>query len=155
MSVLSKLTNFVSGSLFREVKDIAMAYFPPDATPEQKLAMERAMNEKQIQTMQIINQTEVEFNQRIKDMEGTASDLLRIPVAGPIMIFLRGCQRPFWSFATMYMDFLWLFSEKQLSSTQEKTLLFVNVIVLIFLFGERAIKNALPVVNAFFKSKNK
>jgi hypothetical protein len=47
MNLLSKITDFVGGSLFKEIKETALAYFPPDASPEQRAALEMALQELQ------------------------------------------------------------------------------------------------------------
>jgi len=47
MNFLSKITDFVGGSLFKEIKETALAYFPPDVSPEQRAAFELAMQELQ------------------------------------------------------------------------------------------------------------
>jgi hypothetical protein len=47
MNFLSKITDFVGGSLFKEIKETALAYFPPDVSPEQRAAFELALQELQ------------------------------------------------------------------------------------------------------------
>ncbi|WP_230413519.1 hypothetical protein [Zooshikella ganghwensis] len=61
------------------------------------------------------------------------------------MLFLRGAQRPVWGFATLYLDLCW-FATWQLTVQQETALTLINVLVLGFLFGERAIKNVMPLI---------
>lgn len=150
MDIITKLANFVSGGLFKEIKEIAMAYLPPDMSPQQKLEyqlnVEKALNEKQIQTDKLMNDAVAQFNQRIKDLEGTVSDLKSIPILGPIMLFLRGCQRPFWGFSTLYLDSQWLLSSKTFTDKQDAALLLINFLVLGFLFGERTLLNLQPLI---------
>ena len=45
MSFLAKVTDFVGGSLFKEIKEGVMSYFPPDMTPQQKADAELKIQE--------------------------------------------------------------------------------------------------------------
>lgn len=150
MSFLNKITDMVGGSLFKEIKETAMAYFPPDMNPEQRaaaeLALEKVANKKEIDLLNAANEAQKQFDNHIASHEGTASDLKTIPYIGGLVIFLRGVQRPLWGFGTFWMDLEWLFSDKVFTETQEYTLLFINLLVLGFLFGERALKNLEPLI---------
>jgi len=158
MNFLTKAADFIGGSLFKEIKEGIMAYFPPDMTPQQKAEMElkvnEMLNEKQLKANQILNDAAAQLDERIAEQEGTAKDLKTIPVLGAIMIFLRGCQRPIWGFATLYMDWLWLFKHNIVASAtqivftpqQEIALTVINLLVLGFLFGERTVKNLEPLI---------
>lgn len=88
-------------------------------------------------------------------MEGTATDLRAVPVIGPIMLFMRGAQRPVWGVATMWADAMW-FSGKwgALSQQQESALWLINMLVLSFLFGERAVSNLAPLVSEFMAKRS-
>lgn len=145
----SKLTKLISGGLVDKVVDTAVKYFPPDVSPEQKqqFALEcRQLELKYAQQQQhLINQAEALLTQRISQLEGTAQDLLALPVIGRLLLFLRGAQRPVWGFATLYLDWCW-FATWQLTDQQETALTLINVLVLGFLFGERAIKNVMPLI---------
>jgi len=151
-------TDLFTGGLVGELIDLGKSYFPPDLSPEQKqqyeLDMQKIMATKAIEAAKIEAQMDQEFNSRLKEMEGTASDLKTIPFLGPMMIFMRGCQRPIWGFATLYMDF-YTFSGKWVLDDQDKSALWViNLLVLGFLFGERAIKNVMPLINQRIGVKN-
>jgi hypothetical protein len=155
-NLLAKAADFFSGGLGSAIVDGVKGYFPPSMSDKEKAELsERINKEANIQANEaarIVNEERAEFNQRIKDMEGTANDLKSIPVIGPLVIFLRGCQRPVWGYATLYMDFM-VFSGrwKELSEMQESALWIINLLVLGFLFGERAIKNVMPLVAQYFK----
>jgi len=162
MSVLSKITGLFSGltgtgGIVETAANTLKAYFPPDMTPEQIAAFELKMKELDAQTAQAIAKAENDaaelLNQRIAEYEGTAADLKAIPFFGPVMIFLRGLQRPVWGFATLYMDFLWFAEWTVLTQKQESALMVINVLVLGFLFGERAIKNVMPLITKMFEAK--
>lgn len=155
---LSKATDFFSGGLGTAIVDTVKDYFPPSMSEldksELSLKINEAANKQANEGARIVNEERAEFNQRIKDMEGTAKDLRSIPVVGPIVIFLRGCQRPTWGYATLYMDFM-VFSGKwnTLTEMQESALWVINLLVLGFLFGERAVKNIMPLVSQYFSVK--
>ncbi|MGY3571953.1 hypothetical protein [Vibrio paucivorans] len=154
MSFFSKVADTLTGGLASTVMNTIKAYFPPDMTPEQQsqmqLALENLELKKKAQAAEIERKAEEQVTKRIAELEGTASELKSIPILGPIMLFLRGCQRPVWGFLTLYMDMMWFSgSWGTLTATQERALMMVNFLVLAFLFGERAIKNALPAIKAF------
>lgn len=154
MSILSSVRDLLLGngsSLVSEIKDIAMAYFPPDMPPEKRMEFElRAQQvqfEKEKQLAQVVLDAEKSITERTAMLEGTASDLKGIPYIGPLVLFLRGLQRIAWGYATIYIDWLWFTGQYEFSPIQDRTLLIVNVLVLGFLFGERAVQNVAPMLN--------
>lgn len=157
-NIFTKAIDFLSGGLGSKIVDTVAARFPPSMSEGEKAALSMAISEeanKQTnEAAKLINEAQKEFNTRIKDMEGTAKDLKSISFIGPIVIFLRGCQRPVWGYSTLYMD-LMVFSDKwkSLSETQESALWIINLLVLGFLFGERAIKNLMPLIERMVKIK--
>lgn len=160
MSFLSKVTDFVGGSLFKELKEGVMAYFPPDMTPAQKMEAEmkvqQFLHQKELEANKILNESAQQLDKRISEQEGTASDLKAIPILGTLILFLRGVQRPLWGFATLYMDFKWFFEVHNFDEQQQTALIVINVLVLGFLFGERTIKNLEPlIIKVFGKSAQK
>ena len=160
MSILKKLTNFVGGSLFKEIKEGVMAYFPPDMSPQQRaeaeLNVERFLMEKQAQANKVLQDSATQLDRRIAEQEGTAKDLKAIPVLGPLVLFARGAQRPVWGFATLWIDAKWFFESGLVFSEQQQTaLIVINLLVLGFLFGERAVQNLTPmIVQVFGKKKD-
>ncbi len=149
----SELGNMLTGGLAQTIFDGIKAYFPPDMTPEQqarlRLELERIEQDKRQQTDKALLDAEQMLTERISKLEGTASDLKSLPVVGSLMLFARGCQRPVWGFFTMYLDWCW-FSEWTLSEKQQLALIVVNILVLGFLFGERAIRNLTPLISRLF-----
>lgn len=134
-------------------------YFPPSATPEQKeqmrLAAENFALQKEIQLAALSTAAEKELDDRIAMYEGSASDLKAVPILGPLMLFLRGAQRPVWGFATIYIDYavfsgLWKLSD----STVANAFWILNTLVLGFLFGERAVTNVMPYITNMVAVKN-
>jgi len=159
MNILSNIINSFGGSIIKEGFDIVKAYFPPSMSDVEKanaqLAYERFIHEKQKEADSNALQADQEFNQRIKDMEGTASDLKTIPILGHAIIFIRGAQRPIWGLFTLYADYMVFSKGWDLSAEPElRSMLFaINVLVLGFLFGERAVKNILPFIKEFVGKK--
>ena len=150
MDILSKVADFFAGGAIKTITDVVMAYLPPDMSPEKKAeiqlaaAAQEASNRQAVMTLAY--EMDREFNKRITDLEGTASDLKSIPIIGPILLFLRGAQRPVWGFATIYLDYKvfsagWNFDD---GSQAGAAFYIINILVLGFLFGERAIQNVLP-----------
>lgn len=154
MSFLAKITDVLGGSIFKEIKEGVMAYFPPDMNPLQKAEMElkvtQLLNDKQIQANKVIEDAAKQLDKRISEQEGTAADLKTIPIIGHIVIFLRGVQRPLWGYATLWMDFKWFFETHTFSEQQQTAMIVINVLVLGFLFGERTIKNLEPLIMKVF-----
>lgn len=148
--ILEKLTGILSGSLFREAKDLVMAYWPPEASPERKLELQAKLNAIELEKLRQIDHAIAEAEQRITDRialtEGSAQDLRTIPVVGPAVLFLRGLQRPAWGYATLYGDAMWFMGRWQLNAQQESALWVINFLVLGFLFGERAVQNVAPLI---------
>lgn len=157
MSILSKLTDFVGGSLFKEIKDGVMSYFPPDMTPQQKadaeIKIQEFLHQKELDTNRILNESAQQLDKRIAEQEGTTKDLKTIPVLGTVIIFLRGVQRPLWGFATLYMDNKWFFGQGEFTEQQQTAMIVINILVLGFLFGERTIKNLEPLILKVFGGK--
>ena len=154
MKILSEITNFVGGSLFKEIKEGLMSYFPPSMTQQERaeveLKLQSFLHDKQMDAHRILNDSANQLNKRIAEQEGTASDLKAIPILGSVIIFLRGVQRPLWGFATLYMDNKWFFGEGNFDDQQQTAMIVINILVLGFLFGERAIKNLEPLITKVF-----
>lgn len=157
--IIGSILNKFGGGIIKEGFDVVKSYFPPSMTDKEKgeaqLAYERFIHQKQIELNSEALKVDQEFNNRIKDMEGTASDLKSIPILGSIIIFIRGAQRPVWGCFTLYADYMAFSKMWDLSEAPElrAMLLAINILVLGFLFGERAIKNILPFLKEFMGKK--
>jgi hypothetical protein len=143
--------NSAAGGLAGQIIDLAKAYFPPDMPPEKRAAFEadaaRVQAERERNAAAALIAAQAGFDKRVADLEGTAKDLKAIPILGPIMLFLRGSQRPVWGFACMYLDFkvfggAWALTDPQIAGAFYA----INFLVLGFLFGERAIANVAPAI---------
>lgn len=159
MNILNKIVDSFGGSIIKEGFNIVKAYFPPSMTNKEKeeaqLAYEAFVYKKQQEANRDALEVDREFNQRIKDMEGTATDLKTIPFLGAIIIFIRGAQRPVWGCFTLYADAMVFSCKWNLTNEPElkSMLLVINILVLGFLFGERAVKNILPFLKEFLGKK--
>lgn len=160
LSVLTGGSSDVATNIGTGLVDAIKSYFPPDMTPEQKANIELAANnfglQKQIEAAKEINDAEKALDDRIAMYEGSASDLKAVPILGPVMLFLRGAQRPVWGFATIYIDYavfsgMWKLSDP----TVANAFWIVNSLVLGFLFGERAVTNVMPYITNMIATKNK
>lgn len=128
---------------------------PPEQRANLKIAIEQEVTKREVNAARASIDAERVLNERIAALEGTASDLKALPFVGRLVIFLRGAQRPVWGFGTLYMDYM-VFSKRWAltpESYEEIAFWTINVLVLGFLFGERAIKNVLPMVNAFLAAR--
>ena len=159
MNILTTITDFLAGGTVKTVLDTVKDYFPPSMSDKEKaemsLIISNAEHQKEKEILVLVNEADKEFNQRLRDLEGTASDLKSIPFFGTIVIFLRGVQRPIWGFFTLYADFMALSKTWNITDDPQlkAMLIVVNVLVLGFLFGERAIKNLMPFIAQMFGGK--
>jgi hypothetical protein len=144
------------GGLVSNVLGIVDNLIPdPAAKAQIELALKEGLHRMEMEVMQVQNEQTQMFNNRIQSMEGTANDLKSIPILGSIIIFLRGCQRPIWGFACLYIDFMTLSGTWSIGEDPQRKMLviIINVLVLTFLFGERAMKNLTPLIMQFFGKK--
>tara|TARA_R110001632_G_scaffold35828_4_gene90388 strand:- start:63794 stop:64273 length:480 start_codon:yes stop_codon:yes gene_type:complete len=159
MSIFKKLLDGVTGGFVSTAVDTFKDYFPPDMSAEQiedlELRTKKLQSDIQQQMDNASNIAEELLTNRIAQLEGTASDLKSVPIVGPLVLFLRGLQRPLWGYATLFMDYMWFSEWPTLTSKQESALMAINILVLGFLFGERAIKNVMPLITKLFEAKAK
>ena len=147
--IASKLVGTLTGGLADTLYDAVKTYFPPDMPLEDKarimLQMERIEMDKRQQANNALLDAERLLTERISQLEGTANDLKSLPFVGRFILFARGCQRPVWGFFTLWLDYQW-FSAWTLNEQQQSALIAINILVLGFLFGERAAQNIMPYV---------
>lgn len=152
------MADSLTGGLASTVFDAVKTYFPPDMSEEQKAAvgleLEKIELQKTAEVNKAIAEAETRINERIAMHEGTAKDLKTLPIVGRLIIFARGCQRPLWGFATMYADLMWFSGDwANMTEKQESALFMINLLVLGFLFGERAVQNVTPLLSQYFGKK--
>lgn len=153
--MFDKILGVFSGGLADTVMDGIKSYFPPNMSEEQKAALNLELQKielkKQAELSKAVAESERLVNERIAQHEGTAKDLMALPFVGRIVIFARGCQRPIWGFATLWADLQWFSGEwSGITDKQESALWVINLLVLGFLFGERAVKNVTPLIAQYF-----
>lgn len=158
MGLLDSLTEIATGGLGKSIVDVVTKYFPPNMSDVEKenvrlaaanLELQRAREFAEAQT-----KAEDSLNARIAMYEGSSADLKGIPFLGPLLIMLRGLQRPVWGFAALYFDYgvfsgMW----KLADNTVSNAFWIVNLLVLGFLFGERAIMNVMPFFTQLAQAK--
>lgn len=150
--ILSKAIGFLTGDFAKEAMGFVRDRWPPNMSEQQKKEMEllfrQSLSNTQLQAQKLGMEIDAEFNQRIKDLEGTATDLRTLPIIGSLIIFLRGVQRPLWGFATIYLDYMAFTGKFSVDFKSELgvVLIIINFLVLGFLFGERTLKNLVPVL---------
>lgn len=159
MGLFTKIADFLGGSTVKTIADTVKAYFPPSMSEKEKAELgaeiARAEYAREIKLLSLANAADEEFNKRMRDMEGTAADLKAVPIVGHIIIFARGCQRPAFGIFTLIMDYQVMSGGWSIELQSPKGIAFVviNILVLTFLFGERAIKNVMPLILDFFFAK--
>lgn len=159
MGFFDKAVNFFTSGTVGGIVDTVKAYFPPSMSDKEKselsLQISKADHAREIQLLKLANEQDAEFNKRIKDMEGTAGDLKNIPVVGHVILFLRGCQRPAFGIFTLVMDYQVMSGawDLELKSPKGVSFVIINILVLTFLFGERAVKNIMPLILEYFFGK--
>ena len=165
MSFFKTIASTVLGgenSLGAKIVNTIAGQFPEKLSEGNRAQIEAAVTQAtrghEVQLLNIAHEGDVEFNDRIKAMEGTAGDLQRFGFIGKFLIFLRGAQRPAWGYGVLYLDFQVFSGQWSLAQntspggmlTLEGAFWVVNFLVLGFLFGERTVKNVLPLIQAKF-----
>jgi hypothetical protein len=155
MSLFTKIVDFASGGIGSKIVDTVTKYLPPQMTPAEKIQIEQsiiqATREYELQLLTLAQAEQEQFNERLKEHEGTASDLTNSGVFGKVIVFLRGAQRPIWGYATMVLDTMVFSGRWELQGSsgmvdQQSAFWLINALVLGFLFGERALKNVMPLI---------
>ena len=159
MALFAKIADFLGGGLGSKIVDTVKDYFPPRLSEGDRAQIEQAIQqsarEHEVRLLTLAQEEQEEFNQRIKDLEGTSADLIQAGWFGRVIIFLRGAQRPVWGFGVLILDFMvfsgsWQLRPMDVGGGQMvdlvSTFWAINLLVLGFLFGERAVKNVMPLL---------
>lgn len=156
---LGAIKNLLSGDgLVAKGLEFVNDRWPPDMSEQQRKEMELVIKQmlhgQQMELIQAAHLDEQQFNERTLALEGTAKDLQAIPYIGAVIIFMRGAFRPLFSYMTAYFDYIYFVSNTATwTDRQEALLLAINLLVLIFFFGERAMKNVLPLIMSVFMNR--
>lgn len=157
MKWLKALLGGEGGGLIGKGLEFINERWPPDMSEEQRKQMEIVvkdmLHKQEMEIREAAAQDEALFNERTIALEGTAKDLAAIPFIGSIVIFLRGAFRPLFAYFTLYADYIYLIEGMSWSERQETLLLAINLLVLVFFFGERAMKNVMPLIVKVFAAK--
>lgn len=94
MNLLTKITDFVGGSIFKEAKELIKDYWPPDISPEKRAELELALQElerrKQHEAAQIaLDQLKTELADT-QDARKT-HQLSKMPAAITVMLTVMVC----------------------------------------------------------------
>lgn len=160
MSFFGKIMNYLSGGVGDKIVDTVKDYFPPKMGEAERMQIEEAIRktarEHELKLIELAQAEQQSFEDRIKEMEGTAKDLQRFGFLGNLVVFLRGMQRPIWGFFVLYLDYSVFIAGKwptgmesgteSLGLDLESAFWMINFLVLGFLFGERAMRNVLPLL---------
>ena len=155
--MFDKILGLFTSNVIPQVGDLLHKFIPTkEKRDEAQRELISLMHNNEMEAQKITLEVEQTFNQRIKDMEGTAKDLTQSGWMGRIVLFLRGAQRPLWGYAVIYMDFMifssrWTIPEE--NPQLQNAFWIINFLVLGFLFGERAVKNVGPLVAQMFQKK--
>lgn len=168
-SLFSSSGESFAGKLVDTVKD----YFPPSMSEQEKanlqIAITDAVHQKEVELIELAHKDQIIHIDQMKSMEGTATDLLQAGWLGRIMLFLRGSQRVVWGIGTFVFDIFWFFTDKiplpltvkmsdpdnsavtimvadPVTTGKITIIVTVHMLVLSFLYGERAIKNLTPMI---------
>ena len=151
MSIWQKLSGLFTGEkgVVAELGDVVDRFVhTKEEKAKLKLTLLELEHKRILEAQRIALEADAEFNQRIKDLEGTGTDLLQAGWPGRVVLFLRGAQRPLWGYGVLFLNFMVYSGRYKL--TDEVALLdnlwIINILVLGFLFGERAVKNVLPYI---------
>ncbi len=160
MGLLSAVKTFFGDNPLSKAVDRVVDRILPETLSEvEREDLRRQMHslehDIQMDLEQVAREAEAVFNERIAQLEGTANDLKSLPILGPIVLFLRGVQRPLWGFAALAMDWLWFSGQWDVGSEQQQTaLIVINTLVLGFLFGERTVRNLSPLITQVFGKRH-
>jgi hypothetical protein len=163
MAIFDKVVDFLTGGIGEKIVEATTKYFPPRLSDAEKSQIEQAIRqaarEHEIQLLSLAQKEQEDFHSRLKDLEGTASDLTGAGWMGRVIIFLRGAQRPLWGYFVLIMDVMVFSGHWKIASIQQQATTaldvsldlqsafwVINILVLGFLFGERAVRNVMPMV---------
>ncbi len=158
MGILSSIGGLLGGGLGTKIAEIVGNRIEDKAKAElARLEIEKAIGDREheMAMAELAAETEAqrEFSERTTAMEGTAADLKTVPYVGAFVLFLRGAFRPLFAYFTAYLDWLYFYQVMPWTEKQQALVYAVNMLVLGFFFGERALKNVLPLVAKVFDAK--
>lgn len=156
--IIEKLLGAFTGGMGGRVMDIVDRQFPGKLSPQEKaelkLAFDRLEHEQEKELNKAAQEASEALNRRVSEYEGTAADIKSMFVVGPLIILIRSMFRPLASYTTIYLDFVYFTSGgAKFPEGSDGLLLAINLIVLGFWFGERTIKNLMPLFMAWMDKR--
>lgn len=148
-------TSFIPGA--DKIVDLVDKALPDRMSEKERaeltMAAQQLEFDQKIALMDRWNAESDSFRNFTAQFEGTASDLKELGWLGKILLGLRGIQRPVWGFGILMIDYkvfsgTWVLQEPVMMNV----IYAINIIVLSFLFGERAIKNVMPLVETAIRA---
>jgi len=82
-----------------------------------------------------------EFRNFVVQYEGALKDYINFPIVGPLVALLRGIIRPGFTILVGYLDYVYIRTGVSFTDEQGSLLWLINLIVLVFWFGERVVQN--------------
>lgn len=159
-SIAAGVAKFFSGGGGKEVIGFIRDRWPAKLSEaelaEVEAEIDRREMEKREAAMEWGHKQDQAFFTFTKEMEGTAADLKSIPFVGAFIIFLRGAFRPIFAYFTLYLDAQWFLTGVSGGWTEQQStaMIVINVVVLVFFFGERTVKNLMPLIAQVFGRPN-
>lgn len=155
MSILAGVKSLFGDGIGKEIVGFIRDRWPAKLSEaelaELEIVTREAEHRRQMELLEYAAQQDAAFNERTKELEGTASDLKTIPILGHLVIFARGMFRPVFAYFTLYLDVVWFTTDTGGWTDQQNTaMIVINCIVLVFFFGERTVKNLLPLIGEVF-----
>jgi len=93
MAFFGKVVEFHSGGIGEKIVDTVKDYFPPKLSESERMKLEevirKAAREHELQLLSLAQQEQQQFDDRIREMEGTAKDLQQFGKLGELVVFLR------------------------------------------------------------------
>ncbi len=155
MALWDKIIGAVDGGLGGVIERVVDRVLPPKLDEAEKaqikLELMKATAEHETAMMRASIEAENALTERVKALEGTAADLRTVPILGPIMIFMRGSFRPVCCYFTLFWD--WKMFSGRWPHQSDEVILMINLLVFGFVFGERAVKNIMPIADRFLERR--
>ena len=117
-------------------------------------AIREAEHNREMGILDIFEERDLHFTKRVQGLEGTSGDLQQAGWPCRIVLFFRGVQRPFWGFVVLFMNYNVYVNGSAVPEGLERLFTAVTLIIVMFLFGERAIKNVFPLFDRYFGRKS-
>ena len=156
--MFKRILDFATGGIGGKLADKLVSLIPDKLGDAEKAQLKAetlaATREHEIELMLLAQEAERDFAARIQAMEGTAADLAEAGWLGRVLMALRGAQRPVWGFGVLVIDFMVFSGRWDLAGGEvggvslESAFWLINALVLGFLFGERSLRNVLPILGS-------